>query len=53
MDPGEAFLTGLITGQHDETGTAQNDDDGNNDPVDEDASLFLSTSLSNLEGISI
>ena len=53
MDPGEAFLTGLITGQHDETGTAQNDDDGDNDPVDEDASLFSSTSLGDLEGSDI
>ena len=49
MDPGEAFLTGLIKGQHDETGTDQNDDDGDNDPVDEDASLFSSTSLGDLE----
>jgi len=53
MDPGEAFLTGLITGQHDETGTDQNDDDGDNDPVDKDASLFSSTSLGDLEGSNI
>jgi len=49
MDPGEAFITGLITGQHDEIGTSQNDDDGDNDPVDKDASLFWSTSLDDLE----
>jgi len=33
MDLGEAFITGLITGQHDEIGTSQNNDDGDNDPV--------------------
>ena len=53
MDPGEAFITGLITGQHDEIGTTQNDNDGDNDPVDEDASLFSSTSLDDLEGSDI
>jgi len=49
MDPGEVCITGLVTGQHDEIGTSQNDDHGDNDPVDKDASLFSSTSLDNLE----
>ena len=49
MDPGEAFITGLITGQHDGIGTSQNNDNRDNDPVDEDVSLFSSTSLDNLE----
>ena len=53
MDPGEAFLTDLITGQHGEIGTNQNDDDGDNDPVDKDASLFSSTSLDNMEASNI
>ena len=50
MDLVEVFVTGLITGQHDEIGTSQNNDDGDNNPVDEDASLFSSTSLDELEG---
>jgi len=48
MDPGEAFLTDLITGQHEEVGTGQNDDDKDNDPVNNDASLFSSTLLNDL-----
>ena len=40
MDPVEAFITGLITGHHDEIGTSQNDDNGYHDPVEEDASFF-------------
>jgi len=50
MDPGKAFLTDLITGQHEETNTGQNDDDRDNDPVDNDGSLSSSTSLNNLAG---
>ena len=48
MDPGEAFITELIAGQHEEAGTGQNDDDGENDPLDDDASQFSSTWLDNL-----
>ena len=48
MDPVEAFITELIVGQHEEANTGQNDDDGENDPLDDDASQFSSTSLDNL-----
>ena len=42
MDPGEAFLTDLIAGQHGEHVHAQNEDGSHNDVVDEeDACLFL------------
>ena len=50
MDPGEAFLTALIVGQHEEAGTDENDDYGENDPLDDDASQFSSTSGNNLSG---
>jgi len=50
MDPGEAFLTNLITWQHEEVGTGQNDDDRDNDPVNDNASLFSSTSLDDIAG---
>ena len=50
MDPGEAFLTALIAGQHEEVGTDENDDDGENDPLDDDASQFSSTSVDDLSG---
>ena len=50
MDPGEAFLTALIAGQHEEAGTDENDDDGENDPLDDDASQFSSTSVDDLSG---
>ena len=53
MDPGEAFLTALIAGQHEEAGTDENDDDGENDPLDDDASQFSSTSLDDLSGVDI
>ena len=48
MDPGEAFITKIIAGQHEEAGTGKNDDDGENDPLDNDASQFSSTSLDDL-----
>ena len=48
MDPGEAFITELVAGQHEEAGTGQNDDDRENDPLDNDASQFSSTSLDDL-----
>ena len=48
MDPGKAFITELIAGQHEEAGTDQNGDDGDNDPLDDDASQFLTTSLDSL-----
>ena len=50
MDPGEAFLTALIAGQHEEAGTDENDDDGENDPLEDDASQFSSTSVDDLWG---
>ena len=50
MDPGEAFLTALIAGQHEEAGMDGNDDDGENDPLDDDASQFSSTSVDDLSG---
>ena len=50
MDPGEAFLTALIAGQHEEAGTDENDDDGENDPLDDDASQLSSTSVNDLSG---
>ena len=53
MDPGEAFLTALIAGQHEEARTGENDDDGENDPLDDDASQFSSTSLDDLSGVDI
>ncbi len=40
MDPGELFLSDLIAGQHEQRTTDQNNDDGHNDPVDNDASVF-------------
>ena len=40
MDPGEAFLTDLIAGQHVQHVPAQNEDGSHNDVVDEDACLF-------------
>ena len=40
MDPGEAFLTDLIGGQHGEHVQAQHEDGSHNDVVDEDACLF-------------
>ena len=45
MDLGEAFLSELITGQQEQHGTGGNEDDGHNDPVDNDASLFSVTSV--------
>ena len=45
MDLGEAFLSELITGQQEQHGTGGNEDDGHNDPVDDDASLFSVTSV--------
>ena len=50
MDPCEEFLTALIAGQHAEAGTGKNDDGGENDPPDDDASQFSSTSLDELSG---
>ena len=50
MDPGEAFLTALIAGQHEEAGTGENDSNGENDPLDDDASQLSSTSVDNLSG---
>ena len=50
MDPGEAFLTALIAGQHEEAGTDENDDDIENDRLDNDASQFSSTSVDDLSG---
>jgi len=50
MDPDEVFLTALIAGQHEEAGTGKNDEDGENDPLDDDASQFSSTSLDELSG---
>ena len=41
MDPGEAFLTDLIAGQHVQHAPEQNEDGSHNDVVDEDACLFL------------
>ena len=48
MDPGEVFLTALIAGQHADAVTGENDDDGENDPADDDASQFSSASLDDL-----
>ena len=48
MDPGEVFLTALIAGQHADAVTGENDDDGENDPADDDASQFSSASLDEL-----
>ena len=50
MDPAEAFITELVAGQHEdeEAGTGLNDDDGENDPLDNDASQFSLTSLDDL-----
>ena len=48
MDPGKAFITELIAGQHEEADTGQNDDGGENDPIDNDASHFSLTSLDDL-----
>jgi len=45
MDPGEAFLTDLIAGQHGEHVQAQNEDGSHNDVVDEDACLFSVASV--------
>ena len=50
MDTVEVFLTALIAGQHAEAGTGENDEDGENDPPDDDASQFSSTSLVNCRG---
>ena len=48
MDPGEVFSTALIAGQHEEAGTVQHDNDGENDPLDDDECQFSSTSLDEL-----
>jgi len=48
MDPGEDFLTNLITGQNKEPDPGQNDNDGENDPIDDDTSQFSSASLDEL-----
>ena len=48
MDPGEAVMTELIAGQHEEAGTGQNYEDRENDPLDNDASQFSSTLLDDL-----
>ena len=40
MDPDKLFLSELIAGQHERHETDQNKDDGHNDPVDDDASVF-------------
>ena len=45
MDPGEEFLSDLIAGQHDQHEPGRNNDDSHNDPVEDDASLFLVTSV--------
>ena len=41
MDPGEAFLTDLIAGQHVQHAPEQNEDGSHNDVVDKDACLLL------------
>ena len=43
MDPAEEFQSDLIAGQHEQHEPGQNDDDGHNDLVDHNASLFLVT----------
>ena len=43
MDPGEGFLSDLIAGQYEQHKPGRNNDNGHNDPVDDDASLFLVT----------
>ena len=45
MDPGKLFLSDLIAGQHEQHATDQNHDDGHNNPVDGDASVFSVTSV--------
>ena len=40
MDPGEAFLSDLIAGQHEQHASEQNEDGSHNGVVDEDEGLF-------------
>ena len=49
MDPGELFLSDLIAGQHEQHATDQNHDDGHNDPVDDDASVFTTEMIADAE----
>ena len=37
MDSVEEFFTDLLAGQNEESDWAQNEDDGENDPIDDDA----------------
>ena len=53
MDPDKAFLSDIIAGQHEEAGTGENDEDGDNDPVDKDGSHFSFTLLNDLAWIDI
>jgi len=43
------FFTDLLAGQNEESDRAQNEDDGKNDPIDDDASQFTSTLINNEE----
>jgi len=45
LDPGEEFPSNLIAGQHERHAPGQNNDDGHDDPVGEDAILFTTTSV--------
>ena len=49
MDPGEESITDLLAEQKEESDQVQNKDDGENDPINDDASKFTSTSIDNEE----
>jgi len=53
-DRGETFIRSLVTGHSERVSNSANDDDGENDMVDDDASAFSSQSIdeSNKDDIS-